>query len=83
MRSGTLTGHNSIPTWSRTRTRALGVPCAIRYTIGTIIRPEPTTGILVHSQPCSNRYTTDTIHNRRAKHPDQELNLDRLVRSEA
>jgi hypothetical protein len=25
----------SVPTWSRTRTRALGEPCAIRYTIGT------------------------------------------------
>ena len=36
VRSGTLTGHNiSIPTWSRTRTRALGEPRAIRYTIGT------------------------------------------------
>ena len=37
VRSGTLTGHIfSIPTRSRTWTRALGVPCAIRYTIGTI-----------------------------------------------
>ena len=25
----------NVPTWSRTRARALGVPCAIRYTIGT------------------------------------------------
>lgn len=44
VRSGTLTGRSaSIPTRSRTWTRALGVPCAIRYTIGTNI-PEPTTG---------------------------------------
>ncbi len=28
----------SVPTWSRTRARALGEPCAIRYTIGTIIQ---------------------------------------------
>ena len=33
----------SVPTWSRTRARALGEPRAIRYTIGTDI-PEPTTG---------------------------------------
>ena len=32
----------SIPTWSRTRARALGEPCAIRYTIGTfgLLHPE-------------------------------------------
>ena len=33
----------SVPTWSRTRARALGEPRAIRYTIGTN-KPEPTTG---------------------------------------
>lgn len=33
----------SVPTWSRTRARALGEPRAIRYTIGTD-KPEPTTG---------------------------------------
>ena len=36
MRSVTPSRHISVPTWSRTRTRALGEPCAIRYTIGTI-----------------------------------------------
>ena len=30
----------SIPTWSRTRARALGKPYAIRYTIGTNIRAD-------------------------------------------
>ena len=42
----------SVPTWSRTRARALGEPCAIRYTIGTNI-PEPTTGFA----PASMRFT--------------------------
>ena len=36
MRSVAPSRHSiSVPTWSRTRARALGVPCAIRYTIGT------------------------------------------------
>ena len=38
VRSTTPSRQSSIPTWSRTRTRALGEPRAIRYTIGTAIR---------------------------------------------
>ena len=55
VRSGTLTGRNvSIPTWRQTRTRALGEPRAIRYTIGTDL-PEPTTGFAPASSGLQNR----------------------------
>ena len=35
MRSFAPSRRSSVPTWSRTRARALGEPRAIRYTIGT------------------------------------------------
>ena len=38
MRSNTPTGQVvSTPTWSRTRTKTLGEPCAVHYTIGTVV----------------------------------------------
>ena len=64
---------------------AAGVPweswCTSFPSTGCLARVEPAPS---GSQPaCSNRYTTDTIYNCLAQHPDQESNLEHLVRSEA
>ena len=47
------------------------------------IWPESNRHLLVHSQPCRNRYTTDTIYNCHVQHPDQDSNPEHLVRTEA
>ena len=44
------------------------------------IRRESNPYLLVHSQACSNRYTTDTMS---IQQPDQDSNPELLVRSEA
>ena len=43
------------------------------------IRRESNPYLLVHSQACSDRYTTDTM----SKQPDQDLNPELLGRNEA
>ena len=45
------------------------------------IRRESNPYLLVHSQACSGRYTTDTMLN--LQQPDQDLNPELLVRTEA
>ncbi len=51
----------SVPTWSRTRSRALGVPCAIRYTIGTDTL-EPTTGFAPAWSGLQDRRLSQSSH---------------------
>jgi hypothetical protein len=46
------------------------------------VRTELNRHLLVHSQICRDRYTTDTIYRRVSrKCPDQDSNPERLVRS--
>ncbi len=61
----------SIPTRSRTGTRALGEPRAIRYTIGTDT-PEPTTGFAPASCGLQDRRLSQSSHV--GKHEREESN---------
>ena len=61
MRSLAPSRRSSIPTWSRTRSKALGKPYAIRYTIGTNTS-EPTTGFAPAWSGLQDRRLSQSSH---------------------